>query len=145
MNGTGDGPSTAIYTTYHSLAAATKIIAERDEEIAELIRERDEARALVETLTDENEQLTTEIEGLIEKHNEAEARGFERGVREASDFCLNQGFRRRGEDGDADYVWHLAGQSILALLEPKLSELPHNEGISETAHARSLSPEDKPE
>jgi hypothetical protein len=117
MSGTGDGPSTAIYTTYHSLAAATKIIAERDEEIADLIRERDEARAGNHQANEYEPTWAQLVDYWKQRATEAEDRGYERGVKEASDFCLNQGFRQRGEDGDASHTWYIAGQSILALLE----------------------------
>jgi phosphate uptake regulator len=89
MSGTGDMPPLAIVTTYHSLAAATKIIIERDEEIAELIRERDEA----------------------------EARGFERGVREAAK-QMDLDARKTGGN------WSTARAAILALLEPTEPKQP---------------------
>jgi undecaprenyl pyrophosphate synthase len=79
-------------------------------------RERDEARALVETLTDENEHLTTELEELTGKINGAEARGFKRGVREAAkvagmhDGCCED-FAKCG---------YCTKARILALLEPTL-------------------------
>jgi hypothetical protein len=49
-----------------------------------LVQQRDEARALVETLDDENEAVTNQVEELIGGINDAEARGYERGVQEAA-------------------------------------------------------------
>jgi hypothetical protein len=58
--------------------------------------------------------------GIDEK---AEARGFERGVREAAKAC-----------DWGDIYGDNALKCILALLEPNLSDLPHNRELSETAH-----------
>jgi hypothetical protein len=75
--------------------------------------------------------------------SEAEARGFERGVREAANEVRPKGPRpcdcKRCDCGNMGDLVELtqyetmqyASVAILALLEPKLSELPHNQGISD--------------
>jgi hypothetical protein len=107
-------------------------------------QERDEARAERDTYKIAYENVYANQEGMILTATEAEARGFERGVREAAAVLDRDG-------------WSSPRDAILALLEPKLSDLPHSEGISEPAHkpslrqsenlqsGLSLSPEDKPE
>jgi uncharacterized coiled-coil DUF342 family protein len=85
-----------------------------------LKRQRDEARA-------ERQAIGAMKDMHIGMLHEAEARGFERGVKEAV-----EAGDKMAEKGTYGWVWLRA--AILALLEPKLSDPTHNEGISETAH-----------
>jgi hypothetical protein len=78
-----------------------------------LIRERDEARAKLEA-----------TEAALYQANEQKHWHYERGVREAAKVVQSMRTSTTAS----------AAHAILNLLEPKLSDPPHNEEISETAH-----------
>jgi hypothetical protein len=89
----------------------------KDNFVARLIRERDEARAELKYQTDRAEYISAEgreLRQVLERErNEAEQRGFERGVREAA---------KAAED--APVPSRIIVRAILALLEPVTPQKP---------------------
>jgi chromosome segregation ATPase len=87
--------------------------------IERLIRERDEARAEAADTEAGMAALNETIQNAVDAILEAEARGFERGIREAAKAMETN--------------WHREDpvRLILALLELKLPEPPHKPEISD--------------
>jgi hypothetical protein len=96
---------------------------------AELTVERDEARAELEEIYFDD--TAAGEKSIPTKLVEAEARGFERGVKEAV-----EAGDKMAEKGTYGWVWLRA--AILALLEPSLSDLPHKPEISDLPHNPGL-------
>jgi hypothetical protein len=97
----------------------------------ELHRERDEARAGNHQANEYEPTWAQLVDAWKQRATEAETRGYERGVRQAADAVEEH--ETNWKVGPSENKAEVRS-AILALLEPKLSDLPHNEKISETAH-----------
>jgi uncharacterized coiled-coil DUF342 family protein len=81
------------------------------EELMQTIKERDEARAEAAATEAGMAALNETIQNTADAILEAEARGYERGVREAAEVLENGG-------------WAIAPDAVLALLEPVTLQKP---------------------